>query len=383
MNRLEEIAVRKAEIKALLTSDAECNLEEVRAEIDALEEEERSIRTALAESEKEAEARREVADEINEGNLKAIEIKEERKTMENVELRNTAEYGKAFVKTIIKGDDSELRALLSENASGSVPVPAMLENEIKNAWEESRFMSLVKRTTFRGNVKVGFEVSSTGASVHVEGTEAPNEETLVWGTVELKAEAIKKWLTVSDIAIESTTLDTLGEIYKEIAQKIVETAEDEAIKKIIASPTTSSATAPAVPVLTANAPAEDTIISAEGLLGGKARDLYLIMNRQTYAMFKGISAKAKYNVDVFDGIDKDHILFTDALKPFSTASVGDTYAIVGDLGYGFQANFPSGNDMDVIVDPYSLAEKDLVKIVGKQLVGMGVVAPKSFTKIVK
>jgi hypothetical protein len=35
------------------------------------------------------------------------------------------------------------------------------------------------------------------------------------------------------------------------------------------------------------------------------------------------------------------------------------------------------------VDELSLAEKDLVKIVGRQYVGMGVVAPKAFVKIAK
>jgi hypothetical protein len=66
-----------------------------------------------------------------------------------------------------------------------------------------------------------------------------------------------------------------------------------------------------------------------------------------------------------------------------TASDDDTFVIIGDIGYGFQANFPAGNDVKIKVDDLSLAEKDLVKVVGRQFVGMGVVAPKAFVKINK
>jgi HK97 family phage major capsid protein len=314
-----------------------------------------------------------------------IEVRKEEDTkMTDMEMRNTLEYGKAFVKAIITGDDTEARALLSTNVSGgSVPVPEVLENEIKNAWEEAQFLQFAKRTTYKGNVKVGFEVSATGASVHVEGANAPDEETLVWGTVELKAESIKKWITVSDEALEGTTIDTLGEIYKEVAQRIVEKAEEIAIGKIIAAPaTTSAANGPGVPVLEVTAIAADTIVNAVALLSGKAKDLRIIMNRQTKAAFEAVALGLSYGADIYDGL-KDRIIYTDALDAFSAADPDDTFVIIGDIGYGFQANFPAGNDVKIKVDDLSLAEKDLVKIVGRQYVGMGVVAPKAFVKINK
>lgn len=39
--------------------------------------------------------------------------------------------------------------------------------------------------------------------------------------------------------------------------------------------------------------------------------------------------------------------------------------------------------MTIKMDDLSLAEQDLVKIVGRQYVGVEVVAPKAFTKITK
>lgn len=313
---------------------------------------------------------------------KIIEERKEESKMVQVEMRDSLEYGKAFVKAIVSGDDTEARALLTDNVSGSIPVPTLLDNEIRNAWEENKLLGLAKHTAYPGNVKVGFEYSATGASIHVEGTSAPEEEQLVLGTVELKAETIKKWITVSDEAIEGTTIDTLGYIYKEIAQKIAEKAEEILINKIVASPAVSTTTAVGVPAVDVDTLAEDTIIMALAELSSKARNITLAMNRRTYAALKAVAAKAKYNVDVFDGM-ANNVVFTDQLKAFSAAAAGETYIIAGDFGYGAQVNKPSGNDMKVIVDEKSLAEKDLVKVVGKMYAGIGVVAPGAFVKVKK
>lgn len=375
---IEALNQRVADIKVEMESE-DSDIEALSAEVDAIEQRQMELKTAAKEA---AEKRAAVAAD------QMAEVIEERKEedikMTDMEMRNTPEYGKAFVKGLLTDDFTEARALLTENVNGgSVPVPEILENEIKNAWEEAQFLQFAKRTTYKGNVKVGFEASATGASVHVEGANAPAEETLVWGTVELKAESIKKWITVSDEALEGTTIDTLGEIYKEVAQRIVEKADEIAIGKIIAaSETTSVANGPGVPVSEVSAIAADTIVNAVALLSGKAKDLRIVMNRQTKAAFEAVALGLSYGADIYDGL-KDRIIFSDALKSFSAASADDTFVIIGDIGYGFQANFPAGNDVKIKVDDLSLAEKDLVKIVGRQYVGMGVVAPKAFVKINK
>lgn len=243
-------------------------------------------------------------------------------------------------------------------------------------------MSLVKHSYFKGGVKVGFELSATGAVVHVEGTAAPDEEEITIGVVEITNESVKKWITVSDEAIEGTTVDTMGYLYQEIAHKIVEKAEEILIGKITASPAAATATAAGVPVLTANSIAADTIVQAVAKLSGQARDLHIAMNRQTYPAFIAVAMAANYAIDVFDGL-KDRIVFTDKLPAFSAASVGNTYMIIGDFGYGAQANFPAGDDISIKVDDLSLAEKDLVKLVGRQYVGMAVVADKAFVNVKK
>lgn len=369
----ERIASIETEIRSAENKDALVGMDE---KIKALTERREELQAM--------EQRKADAEKLNNHEVEPEAIKEERKeeTKMNVEVRSTNEYAAAFLKAIKTGEDAECRALLSTQVSGGqIPVPTFLETEIKTAWEENKIMNLVKKSYFAGNVKVGFELSATGASVHVEGTDAPTEEVVTIGSTELKAESIKKWITVSDEALEGTTVDTMGYLYKEIAQKIVEKAEEILIGKIVAAPAASTATAVGVPVVSAN-PAVDTILVAEALLSAQARNLNLAMNRQTYPVFVKLALEAGYAIDVFDGL-KDKIVFTDKLPAFSAAGNGDTYAIVGDFGYGVQANFPNGNDITIKVDDLSLAEKDLVKIVGRQYVGMGVVAPKALVKIAK
>lgn len=374
----DALTQRIADIKVEMESE-DSDIEALSAEVDLIEKRKAELKAAANEA---AEKRAMIAEKLEADVIE--ERKEEETKMTNMEMRNTPEYGKAFVKGLLADDFTEARALLTENVTGgTVPVPEILETEIKNAWEDAQFLQFAKRTSYKGNVKVGFEVSATGAAVHVEGANAPTEETLVWGTVELKAESIKKWITVSDEALEGTTIDTLGEIYKEVAQRIVEKAEEIAIGKVIAAPaTTSAANGPGVPVLEVTAIAADTIVNAVALLSGKAKDLRIIMNRQTKAAFEAVALGLNYGADIYDGL-KDRIFYSDALPAFSAADPDDTFVIIGDIGYGFQANFPAGNDVKIKVDDLSLAEKDLVKIVGRQYVGMGVVAPKAFVKINK
>lgn len=354
------------------------DLEALKAEVDAIEAR-RAELTAIAEK------RNALAAQIANGQAQATVTKtfeQEERTMGLKEIRASQEYAQAFLNMIKNNDDTEVRALLSDNVTGGqIPVPTMLETEIKNAWEEHQLMGLVKHSYFKGNVKVGFELSATGAVVHVEGTAAPDEEVLTLGTVELKAENVKKWITVSDEAIEGTTVDTVGYLYKELAQRIVEKAEEILVGKITSAPAASTATACGVRVFSGN-PALDTIVKAVATLSAQAKDLHIVMNRQTKAEFVSLQLSASYAVDVFDGL-KDRIVFSDKLPAFSAASVDDVYMIIGDFGYGAQANFPNGDNVTIKIDDLSLAEKDLVKIVGKEYVGLGVVAPYAFVNAKK
>ena len=106
MTRLEEIEARKVELREELKATEEVEkVEEINNEVEALNEE-------VQEIEKHEEENK-VAEELEEKKFVAKEIvKEERKTMENKELRNTPEYINAYAEYIKTNDAKELRALL-------------------------------------------------------------------------------------------------------------------------------------------------------------------------------------------------------------------------------------------------------------------------------
>lgn len=138
--------------------------------------------------------------------------------------------------------------------------------------------------------------------------------------------------------------------------------------------TATSSSVSAVPI-TAE-PALTTIADALGKIYGT--NFTIVMNRATWAAFKAVQYAANFPIDIFEG---RNVVFSDALPSYAEAlsdDDGDVYAIVGDFFEGAQANFPAGDGISIKVDNLSLAEKDLVKFVGREFVGMGAVADKRF-----
>lgn len=376
--RIDEIIARKAEIRSLInTEGAEFDVDALTKEVRALDAEALEIEARAA---KEAELRNAVSEKVKaEIEEKKTEM-EERKTMENIEIRNTAEYINAFANYIKTNSDKECRALLSTNGGGTVPVPEMVEARIRTAWDREGIMSRVKKTYLKGNVKVGFEKSATGAVIHEEGAEAPAEETLVLGIVSLVPASIKKWITVSDEALDLNGEEFLNYIYDELTYQIAKKAADDMVAAIASAPAVATSTAVGVPEVTATTIAMGTIADAIAHLSDEATAPVIIMNKLTYAAFKAVQYANGYGADPFEGLP---VLFNNSLKAFSAASSGNVYALVGDLGVGAQANFPNGAEITIKTDDLSLAEKDLVKFVGREFVALGLVADKAFVKIKK
>lgn len=357
----EEIETRRSEIvKDLETADAE-TIEAFNAELDALEERKAALDIEVEEKRKAAEA-------VALGAGKEIEKRKDEKKMTNLEVRNTPEYIEAYAKYIKTGKDAECRALLTEAVEGGyVPVPEFVDDAIHTAWENDEIFSRISKTFVPGNYKVGFEVSATGAAIHVEGDDAPDEETLVLGIVDVVPDYIKKWISCSDKALAVGPRALLAYLYDEIEYQIVKAAADTAVAKILAAPATS--TTSAVGVARVNGDVDPaTILQAIGLLGGNARNRVFIASGTTIAAVRGAALLANYAFDPFFGLT---VIQND------TVTEG---AIVGDLA-GVRANLPEGGSVRFIFDELSLAERDLVKIVGKMLAGIEVIGPKMFAVI--
>ena len=373
--RIDEIEIRKAEIRDIINSGEEFDVDALTEEVRQLDEEKAEIESRAA---KEAELRSAVAPAVIE-EIEKNDKKEER-NMENIEVRNSKEYIDAYAEYLKSGNDKECRALLSENASGGVAVPELVYDIVKTAWEREGIMSRVRKSYLKGNLKVGFEISSSDAAVHTEGAAAPSEETLVLGIVNLVPASIKKWISISDEVIDLRGEAFIRYIYDELTYRIAKKAADQLIAAIIASPAASTTTAPGVPAITASSITMGTIAGAIGNLSDEADNPVIIMNKLSYSAFKTVQYASTSGADPFEGLP---VVFNNSMKAFSAASTGDTYAIVGDLGQGALANFPAGEEINIKMDELSLAERDLVKFVGREYVGLGVVAPNAFVKVTK
>lgn len=189
--QMSDIEARSLEIEELMKAD-DADIEKLSVEVEELEARKADILAEVEQRKKEAE----------EALKTAVEIKkvEERK-MSDMEIRNSKEYIDAYAEYIKNGKDAECRALLTENATnGTVPVPEFVYDIVKTAWEKEGIMSLVRKAYLKGNLKVGFEISSSDAVVHTEGGDAVSEEQLVLGTVEMIPASIKKWIDCKALA---------------------------------------------------------------------------------------------------------------------------------------------------------------------------------------
>lgn len=374
---MEGIEERKSQIRTEIEQAADS------AALDAIEAEKAIIEERIAQIKAETDQRKADMAAVLNGEGTPIEKQEERKTMTFKEFRNTKEYIDAYADYIKTGRDHEIRALISENApvgttGNRVPVPTYLEERIATAWENDPILSRVRRTYLRGNLEVPFELSATGATVHEEGDDAPDEEQLVLGTVTINPEFIKKWITMTDTVVKLKGQEFLDYIFDELTYRITIKAAQEGIGDIVGAPAASSATAIGVPVVT-SAPSVLAIPTAAANLSSEAGTPVVIMNRLTEVDFLAAQAAGSFSVDPFAGLER---IYTSALPAYSAATSGQAYAIVGNL-YGLQFNFPDGDDVEIIYDPYTMAEQNKVKIVGRYFASHGVTSLGHFVKIAK
>ena len=375
---IEEIETRVSEMQAEIAEADETRMAELEAEATKLEERKAELKKMADEAKETREAV--ASGTVPEENIKPV-IKEERK-MTNAEIRKSVAYMDAYKNYILSGKDEECRALLTENvAGGVVPVPELVYDIVKNAWEKEGLISRVKKAYLKGNLKVGFEISAADAAIHTEGAAAPSEETLILGVIEIVPASIKKWITISDEAITMGGEQFLRYVYDELTYKIAKKAADTLIAKIEACGTASTNTPTmnvAVPKIASSQITMSLISQAIGELSDQAANPVIIMNKGSYSAFKAVQYANGYGVDIFEGLP---VVFNNTIKTFAAATTGETYAIVGDLGEGALALLPEGDSINIKYDDLSLAEKDLVKLVGREYIGIEVVGPKAFVKI--
>ena len=369
---VEQLEERKNAIVAELDNEG--------ADLDALENEVRSIKEELETRAAEEATKNEIRKTVAETKAPVIaKVEEEKREMKtNEEIRASKEYIDAFAQYLINENDSECRSLLTTQVSGSVPVPVIVDDIIRTAWDNDDILSRVRKTSIRGNLKVAFELSADGAYVHTEGTTAPTEESLTLGIVEMIPRNIKKWIRISDEAIAMGGETLVRYIYDELTHQIVKKLADLVVNDVKSAPTEATSSAASAAAVTL-APSVTTIATAFANLSDEAVNPVIVMNKLTYANFVAAQAAGNFSFDPFRGFP---VLFNNSLPAYDSASANAVYAFIGDLN-GVQVNYPEGDGLVIKYDDMTEAEKDLVKIVGRQYVAHAVTACGRFCNIKK
>ena len=372
---LAEIETRKAAILQ--------EMEQEGADLDALKNEMEELRKNADQLRENAEKAEEIRKAIASG-AAGIKVGEERKaenTSKTVdEIRGSAEYAEAFKNYILTGDDKECRALLTTNAAagGQVPVPVLVDQIIRTAWENDTILSRVRKTSFRGNLKVAFERAADPAYEHGEGTTAVTEEDLTLGIVEMVPKNIKKWIRISDESVALGGEAFVRYVYEELTYQIIKKLSALVIADIAGASTSHSSSAIGIPKI-AGAPSLTIVPEAEANLTDEARNVVVIINRLSSAAFNEARVAGNFAVDPYDGLT---VLYSSALPAYSAASDNAVWMIVGDLD-GAQVNYPEGEGVIIKWDDLTEAEADMVKVVGRQYAAHKVTGPGRFVNVKK
>lgn len=220
MERLQEIAIRKAELKAQLEGEEQVDLDAIKKELDELDVEEKSINEKIEaetkKAEEEAEARRQEAEALNKGEKKANKIeKKEEKKMELRDVLATPEYRSAWAKTLmgVKLNEEETRALgdaltttsttfvqSAEDTQGinnaGLFIPTEVRKELMElVFQTSPFLRDVRKLAVAGNIDLPYLYASDDANWYAETTCTVNEG------IEFKQLQLTGWELAKDIEI--------------------------------------------------------------------------------------------------------------------------------------------------------------------------------------
>ncbi len=357
---MEGCEERAAKIAEETREASEEVLAELNTELDMIEER-KAIITA------EAEEKRAAMEAVLEGEGEVMEeSQEERKLMDNKEIRKSPEYLNAWVENLKGRASEEQRTLLTTNAeeNGTIAVPQYVADRIETAWESNEIFRRAKKSYFKGNLKVGYEASAEGAQIHEEGGEAITEENLVINFVELIPYTIKKMVKYSTEVLDMKGEAFVDYIVDEIEYQMAKTIGDGMVQGAIGavSPLKQNLIVSGTAMTTAD------IVNAEGMLAGDANPV-LITTRANAAALKAAALSAQYGYDPFDGLE---VVYVDSAA--LTVNGHTAFGVVADLS-AWQINFPNGDDVKFVFDEYTEAPADIVRVIGRVMAGIGIVAP--------
>lgn len=324
-------------------------------------------------------------------NVETVKVEERTAEMKSV---NVEQEERKFVEklrdAIVKHDETEARALLTEIVDGTAPVATLLQGKVEAVWERLSILNEVSISTYKGILAVPYEVSATPAVFHKEGTEAVTEETLEIGKILLVPTTIKKLLRASDEVIALTPQEFVDYLFDEVIYQVNLLLENSVVSR--------NATDGVIGI-TASALTEtvQTALNFNAINAGIAElvevgEPVVIMNRKTfYANVMGLvdlQQRPIFQIATDNQgrarhyINGARVLFTNGLKAYDDAAAGEAWAIVGDLK-AYKLNLPESRMPLVLFDRYTEADADMNRIIGRIIAAGAVVRPKALAKLTK
>lgn len=334
-------------------------------------------------------------------NLTKTAIEERKSQMEEVKNNTleTKEYEQLYADMIRgKVDEKEVRSYLNQRAlattTTNIPVPVVMQGFVETAWYEyGKFSRLVSETFEPAILKIPVEVSADGANWHDEGGDAPQEETITLGQIILQPKMIKKWISLTDELMAMSAEDFLRYISDELVYRVILALDEAIINRTDAN---------GLGVIGIVNNANTTAVSAD--LGFNVinqaianlvtfDDLTIAMNPATFfnnfmsltdlqglPIFRVVQDNANKPQYYLSG---HRVEFTQAIKAYDEVKAGEAYAVVGNFRRGYRLNYPQGRNVITLVDPYTLATEDLVRMIGRLYVAGNVVKPLHFAQLNK
>ena len=333
-------------------------------------------------------------------------VVEERKSqlnMDNTNVLNTPEYNQLYADYIRgKVDEREVRSYLQTrdgNANLStqtqyVPIPEVMQGFVETAWYEyGKFSRLVSETFEPAIFKIPVELSATGANWHAENSGPIEQEEITFGQIILQPMHIKKFIALTDELMVMSATDFMRYIADELVYRVILALDEAIISRkdanglgvigVVDNPFTE------IVETELNFNAVNTALANLVTF----EDLTIAMNPATFFnTFMGmhddvgrpIFSVVKDNTDRPQYYLSGHrVEFTQALKPDTEAEAGEPIFLIGNFRRGYRLNYPNGRNVITLVDPYTLATEDIVRMIGRLYVAGNVVKPKHFAQVNK
>lgn len=324
-SRLQEIETRKREIKDSLENLED--VEEIRKlndEVDVLNAEEKEI--------KEAEERKNIAENIAKGNINARKIeKEEEIEMENKFDLSSNEYRNAYLKNLMgKELTVEERAVITsttENSAGNA-IPTETSNSIfDKVSQKAPMLDEITLLNVRGNVDFVVEIERTAAADHTEGTSI-TESDIKLVKVSLAGKEIVKLVTISE-TVKSMTIDAFEDWLTDMLSDSIANAIEGKITTVIETNGTKIEKNISADTL------RETVGTLPAFYDGNAK--WLVNKKKFFTEILGLQDKAKHDLVTFAN-GKYYILGYEVLMSDKATklSLGDAKKVVANLAQDIQ-----------------------------------------------